>query len=272
MVGYEKPIYRDLSDIYIAVEYGDTIDVRLSFRVNALRLAIKRREIKGILETVSTIRTLGIVYNPLVVEKKRLIEELDRIEVEENLDKLTELPSRLIRIPVWFNDPWSDECARAHGLENNLEFIAKINGVSIDEIIRVYTSIRYWIPGAAFLVGTFATMPLEPQKNTLKVPYTTPRKWTYERTVAIGGPSVAIYSIRSPGGYPMVGRTPIDIYDRWGRNPLMKEDSILVKPTDRAELYPISEAEYYSVRREVEEGTYRYQVEEGVFHVSEYKG
>ena len=70
----------------------------------------------------------------------------------------------------------------------------------------------------------------------------------------------------------MVGRTPIDIYDPQQRNPIFKEDPILVKATDRIELYPISEAEYHRIRKEVEEGTYRYQLEEGIYRVSDYQG
>lgn len=61
------------------------------------------------METIPTIHALGIIYNPFKIEKQFLIEELEKIEVEENLDELKKLPSRLIRIPVWFNDPWSAE-------------------------------------------------------------------------------------------------------------------------------------------------------------------
>ncbi len=105
MVRYKEPVYRELGDLYLCVEYGDTSDLPLSFKVNALNLAIKKRRLKGILETLPTVRSLGIVYNPLQIEKGRLIEELRRIEEEENFGALVELPSRLIRIPVWFNDP-----------------------------------------------------------------------------------------------------------------------------------------------------------------------
>jgi urea carboxylase len=70
----------------------------------------------------------------------------------------------------------------------------------------------------------------------------------------------------------LVGRTPIDIYDSQQRNPIFKDDPILMKATDRVEVYPISEAEYHRIRKEVEEGTYQYEVEEGIFHIIDYKG
>jgi urea carboxylase len=245
----------------------------LSFKVNALNLAIKKTGLEGIVETLPTVRSLGIVYDPFRIERGSLIETLKRIEVEENLDELTELPSRLIKVPVWFNDPESDECATAHGVENNLEFVAELNGVSADEVIRVYTSTRYWIASAAFLLGSFGCVALEPQKITLKVPkWTTPRKWTYERSVTIAGTAAAIHSMRAPGGFQLIGRTPIDIYDSQQRNSIFKEDPILVKATDRVEFYSISEPEYHRIRKGVEEGTYQYEVEEGIFRVSDYKG
>ncbi len=273
MATFNKPFYRDLGDLYIAVEYGDTSDIPLSFKVNALNLAIKKRGINGIVETLPTVRSLGVVFDPLKIEKRRLIQVLGGIEAEENLDELTELPSRLIKVPVWFDDSWSDECAKAHGVENNLQFVAKLNGVSVDEFIRVYTSTRYWIAGTAFLLGTFGSLPLEPHKITLKVPkWTTPRKWTYERSVTIAGNSVSTHSVRAPGGFQLVGRTPIDIYDSQQRNPIFKDDPILMKATDRVEFYPIPEGEYHRVRKEVEEGTYQYEVEEGIFRIIDYKG
>lgn len=273
MVRFDKPIYRDLGDLYIGVEYGDTPDLPLSFKVNALNLALKKKELEGIVETLPTVRSLGVVFDPRKIEKRRLIQVLKGIETEENLDELTELPSRLIKVPVWFNDSWSDECARAHGVENNLEFVAKLNGVSADEVIRVYTSTRYWIASVAFLLGTFGCVALDPQKITLKVPkWTTPRKWTYERSVTIAGTAASIHSVRAPGGFQLIGRTPIDIYDQQQRNPIFNEDPILVKATDRVEFYPISEPEYHRIRRQVEEGAYQYEVEEGIFRVSDYKG
>jgi KipI family sensor histidine kinase inhibitor len=270
---YKKPEYRELGDLCVGVEYGDTSEIALSFMVNALVLAIKKRGINGILETLPTARSLGVLFDPRKIEKQRLIQMLKRIEREENLDELTELPSRLIKIPVWFNDPWSDECARAHCVENNLQFVAKLNGVSADEVIRVYTSTRYWIAGTAFLLGTFASMALEPHKITLKVPKcTVPRKWTYEGCITIAGASVGVHSVRAPGGFQLVGRTPIDIYDPQQRNPIFRDEPILVKATDRVEFHPISGAEYHRIRREVEEGTYRYEVEQGICRLSDYNG
>lgn len=68
MVRFEKPFCRDLGDMYIAVEYGDTTDLPLSFRVNALNLAIKKRGLKGVVETLPTVAALAIVYDRSEIE------------------------------------------------------------------------------------------------------------------------------------------------------------------------------------------------------------
>lgn len=158
-------------------------------------------------------------------------------------------------------------------MENNLEFVARSNNVSIDEVIRIYCSTQYWIASTAFLLGTAGGVALQPEKITINVSkWTVPRKWTYERMVTIAGHSAAVHSIRSPGGYQLIGRTPIDIYDPQQRNPVFKTHPVLFKATDRMEFYPISEVEYHRVRREVEEGTYNYEVEDGIYCVDDYKG
>jgi allophanate hydrolase subunit 1 len=262
---YSKPIYNELGDLYIGVEYGDTSEIYLSFLVNALNDAVLKRNFNGIIETVTSVRTLAIVYNPNIIRKDVLLQELYEIQSTGELESLTELPSRIIRIPIWFNDPWSDECAKAHGVENNLEYLSNLNDVSIEELICMYTGTQYWVAGTAFLIGTFGALPLDAGRITLDVPkWRSPRKWTYERTLTAAGDSLALFSIKAAGGFQMIGRTPIEIYDPMQKNPIFKNDPALVKPTDRIEYYEISEKEYYKIRREVENGTYKYEIEDGV--------
>ncbi len=166
-----------------------------------------------------------------------------------------------------------DDCAKAHGVENNLQYIARLNDVTIEEIIRIYTSTRYWIAGTAFLLGTFGCVALEPQKINLNVPkWTVPRKWTYSGGVTVAGASASIHSVRAPGGFQMVGRTPIDIYDPQQKNSIFKENPIMARATDRIEFYPISGPEYHRIRGKVEAGIYDYEVEEGIYHIKDYRG
>jgi allophanate hydrolase subunit 1 len=123
------------------------------------------------------------------------------------------------------------------------------------------------------MLGTFGCVALEPEKIPLKVPkWVVPRKWTYPGGITVSGVSASIHSVRAPGGFQMIGRTPIDIYDPQQKNPIFRDDPILAKPTDRIEFYSIKEMEYHQIRSAVEAGEYHYEIEEGVYRIKDYRG
>jgi urea carboxylase len=75
----------------------------------------------------------------------------------------------------------------------------------------------------------------------------------------------------SPGGYQLLGRTPIDLYDPQQRNPVFKASPVLPRVGDRHTYVPIDEAAYWKIRREVEAGTYRYQIRDETYRVEHYR-
>jgi urea carboxylase len=266
---YKETAFRTAGDRYLVVEYGDTAEIELSFRVIALNIAVKKKNIPGIIETMPTARSLGIVFNPFKIKKEELIAKIKEIEGE--MKEITELPSRIIKIPVWYNDPWSRECAKAHNVPNNIEYVAEINKMTVEDVIKVHSCCDWWVTAVGFLPGTFGSYPLD-SKMTLTAPrYKSPRTWTPDRTLVLGGRSSAMHSVVSPGGFQMLGRTPIDIYDPKQSNPVFRKDPVLVKVGDRLRFLPIGEAEYNEIRRKVEEGTYRYEIEEGVYRLKKRK-
>src|SRR6266851_4362223 len=109
---YDKPVCRPLGDLYRTVEFGDELDLLLNFRVIALDAALKAQPIPGVTETIPTNRSLGIVYDPFVIDCERLVAAVS--EMAAGVGEMAELPSRRVTIPVWYNDPWSRECAAAH--------------------------------------------------------------------------------------------------------------------------------------------------------------
>lgn len=122
---YDRAVYRPLGDLYLTVEFGDELSVPLNLRVIALDTALRAHPIHGVTETIPTNRSLGIVYDPFTISRERLVARLT--EIEEQIGQIEEVPSRHVTIPVWYNDPWSQDCAAAHGAPNNLEFLAEIN-------------------------------------------------------------------------------------------------------------------------------------------------
>ncbi len=262
---YEEPVFRPAGDVYVIVEYGDELNLSLNFRVIALNEAIKKAALAGVTETEPTHRSLGIVYNPLTISYKELVDELKRLD--KQLGELKELPSRILTIPIWYNDPWSQECARAHDAPNNMEFIAELNNITVEKVIEIHSGMLHWVGTVGFTPGCYQASPLNPSFVLTAPKYPRPRKWTPERIICLAGHLTSAYPVNSPGGYQLIGRTPLDLYDPMQRAPIFADSLVLTRVGDRHRYVPINKKEYEEIRRGVEEGRYKYQAEEDIFRL-----
>jgi KipI family sensor histidine kinase inhibitor len=265
---YTEARYRALGDLYLTVEFGDELSLPLNFRVIALDGALRARAVAGVTETIPTNRSLGIVYNPVTVTRQELVARLR--ELEHEVQEIEALPSRHCTIPIWYDDPWSRECAAAHGAPNNVELLAEINAMTAREVVRTHSGTDHWVSAVGFTPACYQAMPLDPSKALTAPKYQRPRRWTPERILCIAGQLTSFYPVRSPGGYQLLGRTPLELYDPLQRNPAFAEGPVLPRVGDRHTYVPIDEAEYWDIRREVEAGTYRYQISEETFSLSQY--
>jgi allophanate hydrolase subunit 1 len=266
---YDRPIYRPLGDMFVGVEFGDELDLALNFIVIALDRSLQQCPIAGVTETVPTNRTLMITYDPARIRQAQLIEALR--EREPEAQGLRDLPSRLVTIPVWYNDPWSAECAREHGMPNNVEYLAELNGVSVDDVIQTHAGTEWWVSSVGFQPGTYQALPLDPGFALSAPKYPRPRQWTPERVLCQAGKITSFYPVRSPGGYQLLGRTPIDLYDPLQRNAVFRDGPVLPIVGERHRYVPIDQAAYEEIRRQVEEGRYEYQIDAGTYSLDDYR-
>jgi urea carboxylase len=254
-------VFHALGDLELCVEFGDRIDMALNFRVLALDRALKDAKVDGVRETVPTHRSLGVVYDPARIRRRDLEREI--CELLEELPALTEFPSRLVVIPIWYDDPWSAECARAHGVDNNIGYLAEIHGISREEVVSRHSGTLHWVGAVGFQPSTYQAVPLG--EMGLSAPkYERPRKWTDPSTVCLAGIITSYYPVRSPGGYQLLGRTPLDLFDPFQRNRAFADGPVLPRVGDRHQYVPIGGEEYHAIRAAVEAGRYEYQIEEGV--------
>jgi KipI family sensor histidine kinase inhibitor len=268
-VFYPEAVYRSLGDLYLTVEFGDELDLLLNFRVIALDAELKAKPIAGITETIPTNRSLGVVYDPFLISRDQLVNRIKQIE--QRMGAITELASRQLTIPIWYNDPWSRECAEAHGFKNNLEYMAEINNCSVDAVIQTHAGTQWWVSAVGFQPATFQALPLDPAFKLSAPKYPRPRKSTPERILCQAGKITSFYPVVSPGGYQLLGRTPIDLYDPQQRNPVFKNGPVLPRVGDRHLYQAIDEATYWEIRRECEAGIYRYQIREDVFSLQKHR-
>ena len=271
-----EPRYDFGGDEYIFVEFDIEMSLELNFKILSVCQQIDRDKIEGVIEVCPANNSYLLHYNPDRIDPQRLVKQLR--EIEHSAEHIESLSSRLVDIPVLYDDPWSKECAARFGERHqdpsitNLEYLMKINGFTDkEEFIAAHSGVPYWVSMVGFVPGTAWGYQMVPRERAIQAPkYVRPRTDTPERTVSQGGAFMAIYPVRGPGGYQLMGQTPVPIYDPTGSLVDLRERYILAIAGDRWKLRPIEMDEFESIRREVEAGTYRYKIVEQEFRPAEY--
>jgi urea carboxylase len=245
------------------LELGDEVDLKLNFQAIIMKETIEQECIRGVREIMFATCSLLISYDPLEIKIRDLIDRLKALE-DRGLDFLNRsLPSRLIHVPILFNDRWTIECSKAHGLPPDLESVAEYNGLSIGEFINVYTSTDYWVKYLGFCPGEISFNALDPKKELRAAQLKVPRTWTPQGAIGIYRSGNCIYPAVIPGGVKLVGRTPLLVFDIHQKNPAFRESPALFKPGDRLRITPIDEKEYLAIEKNID--TYLYEMEEGTY-------
>ena len=221
---YKEARYLIAGDKGLLVEYGDKIDPEINAKVRAISLSIEKADIDGVEEVIPTYRSILITYNPTKISFKDLKENIKNME--KNLSKV-ELPApRTIEIPVVYGGEYGPD----------IEFVAKHNGLTVEEVIDIHSKGKYLIymigftPGFPFLGGLSEKL-FTPRLET-------PRVKVPAGSVGIANNQTGIYPIDSPGGWRLIGRTPIKLYDP------SKDPPVILSPGDFIRFVPIDEEEY----------------------------
>jgi KipI family sensor histidine kinase inhibitor len=265
---YDAPKFRPLGDCYLAVEFGDEADLLLNFRVLGLADALRRENIDGIIEIIPSFRELGIVFDRFAMDHAALKDVVQSIA--KTVAELKSLPSRLVELPVWYNDPWSADLAKRCNVKNNIEFVADENRITVDEVISRHTGTDYWVVCVGFTPGCYFSIPLD-QSKWLKAPkYKTPRSFTPARLIALAGFSTGAYPVASPGGYQVIGRLAVNIYEPNSPSTAFPSDGVLLQAGDRLRYYNVGALEYEDIWNAAQAGTFKYKITQEEFDVDAY--
>ncbi|OUO77105.1 allophanate hydrolase [Blautia sp. An249] len=231
-------------DRAMIVEFGSEIDDALNNQVHVLAKKLEESQIRGVLETVPTFRSLLIYYEPGEIKFGQLQEKISAFG--ELTAAGSQKKKRILKIP----------CCYGARFGQDLGFMEKHTGLTRDEIIAIHSSVDYKIYMLGFLPGFVYLGGLD---KRLEMPrMTTPRVKIQPGAVGIGGSQTGVYPLASPGGWRLMGGTPVDFYDPDRENP------ILCQAGEYIRFVPISIDDYYDIRREVVKGTYQVEaVEEG---------
>lgn len=219
-----RPIFRLAGDRGLLVELGDAISPEINQQVRALTLALEGEPIPGIQEAIPTYRSIILVYDPMKTTPARL--ETRILSLLGELSRIEMPPPRETVIPVCYGGE--------HGPD--IAFVAEHNRIGIEDVIRFHSEPSYPIymlgfsPGFPFLGG------LSEKLHTPRL--STPRTLVPAGSVGIANNQTGIYPIASPGGWQLIGRTPLRLFSPSKPNPF------LLNAGDRLRFHPIPLAEY----------------------------
>ena len=198
---------KPLGDSALLVELGDKIDSTVNQRVHALNALLQTKNIAGIVETVPAYCTLLIHYDPLILTFDQVTHWVR--------DKLTQVDDSLNRKPRQLEVP-----TRYGGASGpDLEAVAVSKGISAADIVRIHSECEYTVymmgftPGFPYL-GTLDERLITPRMET-------PRTLVKAGTVAIAGSQTGIYPLDSPGGWHLIGWTPLKLFDPTSEAPFL---------------------------------------------------
>ncbi|KOQ43008.1 5-oxoprolinase subunit B family protein, partial [Achromobacter xylosoxidans] len=218
-----------------------------------------------------------IRYDPEQVAPESMLAILREIEAGIDLDNLR-LDTRVIEVPVLYNDPWTHETLmrfreRHQDPEStDLEYAARINGFAdTDAFIAAHSSAPWFVSMVGFVAGLPFMFQMVERERQLEVPkYLRPRTDTPKHTVGHGGCFACIYSVRGAGGYQMFGVTPAPIFEPAQRQAHLRDSMVFFRPGDIVKFKPISRAEYDAAVAEVEAGTFQLDIRPVSFSLSEF--
>jgi urea carboxylase len=265
---YDEPVYRPLGDMMLGVEFGDEANVALNFKVLELDKLAHEAGIPGVIETIPSLRELVLVLDRTQTTHAKVQSALD--ELMDDIADVTTLRSRKFVLPCWYDDPWSAELAARYGVDNNLDIIAAANGLTTEQVIEQHTDTEFWVVCVGFTPGCYFSIPLDMSKLLQAPKWKTPRDYTPARCLALAGFSTGAYPVASPGGYQLVGRLAVNIYEAQPRNAAFPDDGVLLQAGDRLQYRNVGALEYDRIWSEVEAGRYEYEVVEDDFDVAAY--
>lgn len=230
-------------DSAVTVQFGETIDPAIYAKVKSLNEAIEGAKPKGIIETIPTFRSLMVQYDPLLLPYAELVTLLEGFVQQSGKTKAAR--KKVITIPVCFGGSKGPD----------LQDVADYHHMTTDEVVRLCCSkdvLIYMLgftPGYPYIGG----MPEELATPRL----ISPRLKVPAGSVGIGGEQLGVYSVESPGGFRLIGKTPLHLYD-----PFRRKNTVLLEAGEYIRFKAINELEYGKIAKEEQLGTYQYEIRE----------
>ena len=228
--------YIPSGDSAFIIKAGNEVSADLNKIVRKLLIRIELENIDGVIDFIPAYNELLICYDPCRIGYRKLLDLLHKLETDMESIGLPE--SFIIHLPVLYGG----DCGP------DLYEVAATNHMSEDEVVNIHCSVNYLVymlgftPGFCYLGGMDRRIATPRKKNPrLKIP---------AGAVGIADMQTGIYPIESPGGWQLIGQTPVKLFDQ------ENDPAFLVNQGDYIRFYSVNENEFIRISREVEKGIF----------------
>ncbi|HSU80226.1 MAG TPA: 5-oxoprolinase subunit PxpB [Candidatus Angelobacter sp.] len=224
-------------DQAISIRFGTTQSVQLHHVIQTFMVNLEQRPFDWMIEAVPAFTMVTVTYDPFFIHSKvkstHSPYEIVKSEIESRLKEIewadvAQIESRTVHIPVCYGGEWGPD----------LGHVASVNGLSPEEVIRIHSE-------AVYLVHMIGFAPGFPYLGGLSKEISTPRRDSPrlvipKGSVGIAGDQTGVYPLETPGGWQLIGRTPIDLFNSHSESPS------LLKAGDHVRFVPITASEFKS--------------------------
>ncbi len=231
------------SALLVRLTDEERIDPATVARAAALADALETLAIPGVIEIVPAYTTVLVSFDPREVDPGELGDQIEQLaSVTSHSDQA---PGRMVTIPIAYGGQFGPD----------LDDVAAHAGLSADEVIARHAGGSYSVgvvgfaPGWAYLLGLPSELAMPRLSN--------PRTRVPPGSLGIGGDQTGIYPLATPGGWRLIGRTPLRMFDP------ARHEPFLLKSGDRVRFEPISESTYIGMAAAVAVGAPMAEIEQG---------
>jgi inhibitor of KinA len=221
-----------LGDAAVYAEFGDTLDLELNRSLQALAAAIRARGVPWIRDVVPALCGIALHFDPFHPELPDPVLEACRSLLEECFKSAGKFEDsgRTVEVPVCYDALFAAD----------MEEVAAATGLSVRDIQKIHAAAKHWVLMVGFSPGQPYIGGLDPK---LSVPRrATPRTRMPMGSVAIANAQTAVYPYETPGGWSIIGRTPLTVFDP------ARDPASLFAPGDRVRFVPISKDEFEKLK------------------------
>ena len=243
-----KPTISPVGDRAISIDFGQVIDPTINRHIRQTIERIKELQLDGIIELVPTYCALLVEYDAMLYSYSEICNIIEPT-LEEGMTNTTNELVTVVEVPTVYGGEFGPD----------LSFVASHNHLSEDEVISIHSGTDYLVYMLGFIPGFTYLGGMDPRIATPRL--SSPRTLIPAGSVGIAGEQTGTYPSDSPGGWQIIGRTPVTMYD------MSKAQAALLKAGDYVRYVPIDKSEFHRIKalgsdyvpviREVEVGDLR---------------